>query len=91
MTCRGFDLNPHIRALALVISLSALIATTATAAESVSLLNDLTSTLVVLNLPCDKVVSATPQAANDHIATCKHGNRYRIFVNPQGRVVATKL
>jgi len=34
---------------------------------------------------------AAPQAANDHIATCKHGNRYRIFVNPQGRVVATKL
>jgi len=35
--------------------------------------------------------SAAPQAANDHIATCKDGNRYRILVNPQGRVVATKL
>ena len=34
--------------------------------------------------------SAAPQAANDHIATCKDGNHYRIFVNPQGRVVALK-
>ena len=84
-------LNRRLKALALILSLSALNATTASAAESVTLLNDLTSTLAVLNLPCDKVVSAAPQAANDHIATCKDGNRYRIFVNPQGRVVATKL
>ena len=29
-------------------------------------------------------------AKNDHIATCSDGNRYRIYVNPQGRVVAEK-
>ena len=29
-------------------------------------------------------------ADNDHIASCKDGNRYRVFVNTEGRVVAQK-
>jgi len=41
-------------------------------------------------LPCGPVVSARRQADNDHIATCKNGNRYRVFVNAEGRVVAQK-
>jgi hypothetical protein len=27
---------------------------------------------------------------NDYVATCKDGNRYRVFVNAEGRVVVQK-
>lgn len=60
------------------------------AAESVTLLKDLTSAISVLGQPCGPVVSATRQGENDYIATCKDGNRYRVVVDPQGRVVAQK-
>jgi hypothetical protein len=60
------------------------------AADDAALLKDLTSALAVLALPCGNVVSAARKADNDHVATCKNGLRYRIFINPQGRVVAEK-
>ena len=60
------------------------------AAEDASLLKDLTSVIALLALPCGEVVSATRLKDNDHIATCKDGNRYRVFVNAEGRVVAQK-
>ena len=41
-------------------------------------------------MPCDRVVSARRQADNDHIAACENGNRYRVFMNAEGRVVAQK-
>jgi hypothetical protein len=48
-------------------------------------------TVITLNgLPCGEVVSVATRAENDHVATCKDGNRYRIFLNPQGRVVVEK-
>ena len=60
------------------------------AAEDAALLKDLTSVITLLGLPCGKVVSAKRQADNDHIARCKNGSRYRVFVNAEGRVVAQK-
>jgi hypothetical protein len=41
-------------------------------------------------VPDGRAANQPPQA-NDNIATWKDGNRYRIFVNPQVRVVSTKL
>ncbi len=78
------------RKVASIVSLAALFSGQAPAAEDIALLKDLTSALSILGLSCGPVVSATRQAENDHIATCQNGNRYRIFVNPQGRVVAQK-
>ncbi len=60
------------------------------AADEVSLLKDLTSVIALLGLPCGEVVSAKKLKDNDHVATCKDGNRYRVFMNPEGRVVAQK-
>ena len=60
------------------------------AADEVSLLKDLTAVIALLGLPCVQVVSATQLKDNAHIATCKDGNRYRVFVNSEGRVVAQK-
>ncbi len=78
------------RKVASIVSLAALFSGQAPAAEDIALLKDLTSALSSLGLSCGPVVSATRQAENDHIAKCQNGNRYRIFVNPQGRVVAQK-
>jgi len=74
----------------LIVSLAALFAGPTPAAEDAALLKDLTAVIVLLGLPCGQVVSARRQADNDHIATCRDGNRYRVFVNAYGRVVAQK-
>jgi len=79
------------RASALIFSLAALCAAPSPAAEDVSLLKDLTSVIMLLGMPCGQVVRAKRQADNDHLASCKNGNRYRVFVNAEGRVVAQKL
>jgi hypothetical protein len=78
------------RALALIFPLAALFAGPSPAAEDAALLKDLTSVIMLLGMPCGQVVSATRQADNDHIASCKNGDRYRVFVNAQGRAVAQK-
>ena len=74
----------------LVFFLFALFTAQAPAAEDAALLKDLTSVIALLGEPCGQVVSATKLKDNDHIATCKDGNRYRVFVNAEGRVVAEK-
>lgn len=78
------------RASALIFPLAALLAGPAPAADDAALLKDLTSVIALLGLPCGQVVSARRQADNDHIASCKNGMRYRVFVNAEGRVVAQK-
>ena len=78
-------------AAALVFPLATLLAGPAPAAEGAALLKDLTSVLMLLAMPCGEVVSAKRQADNDHIASCKNGDRYRVFVNAEGRVAAHKL
>ena len=78
------------RALALIFSFAALFAGPSPAAEDVALVKDLTAVIMLLGLPCGQVVSAKRQADNDHIASCENGNRYRVFMNAEGRVVAQK-
>lgn len=78
-------------ALALLFPFAMLLAAAAPAAEDAALLKDLTSVLMLLAMPCGEVVSAIRQGDSDHVATCKNGNRYRVFVNAEGRAVAQKL
>ena len=59
-------------------------------ADEVSVAKDLTAVIALQSLPCGKVVSTKQQAENDYIATCQDGNVYRVFVNPEGRVVVEK-
>jgi hypothetical protein len=60
------------------------------AAEDAALLKDLTSVIALLGLPCGQVVSARRLKDDDHVATCKDGHRYRVYINAQGKVVAQK-
>ena len=52
---------------------------------------DLQATIVLNGQPCDQIVDTKRNADSDYVATCKDGNRYHIFVNPQGRVVVQKI
>jgi hypothetical protein len=68
-----------------------LVAAPAAAADDAALLKDLTAVIALLGLPCGRVVSATTVKANEHVATCQDGNRYRVFINAEGRVTAEKV
>ncbi len=60
------------------------------AAENDALAKDLTSTITLMGLPCGQVVNVVTQGNRDYIATCSDKNRYRIYLNPQGKVAAEK-
>jgi hypothetical protein len=60
------------------------------AADDVSLNKDLTAVIALQGLPCGQVVSVKQQGDNDYIASCRDGNRYHVFVNAAGRVIAQK-
>ena len=79
-----------IRGWPLVALLMMFVAVPTRAADDAALLKDLTSVIALLALPCGQVISATRLGDNDHIATCRDGNRYRVFINAEGRVVAQK-
>jgi hypothetical protein len=70
------------------------LAVTTLAAEEppgdVSIAKDLTAVIALQGLPCGKVVSVTQQGEDDYVASCEDGNRYRVFVNADGRVVVDK-
>jgi len=74
----------------LIVALTMLFAGVSQAAEDVPISKDLTAVIALLGLPCGKVVNVVKKGDNDHIATCENGNRYRIFLNPEGRVIAEK-
>jgi hypothetical protein len=83
--------NVHFVNWARIALWAALLAGSAAAADDAELRKDLTSLIALLGLPCGKVISATPLKDNDHIATCRDGQRYRVFIDPAGRVVAQQL
>jgi hypothetical protein len=60
-------------------------------AEQVSLERDLKATIALQGMPCDELVDAKRNGDSDYTAVCKDGNRYHVFVDAQGRVVAKKL
>ena len=83
-------MNERASTWTLAVLLVALSALPAQAADDAALLKDLTSVIALLGLPCGQVVSATRLNDTDHVATCRDGNRYRIFIDAAGKVVAQK-
>ena len=83
-------MNKRAKTWALMMAMTALFTGPTRAAEDVSLLKDMTSVIALLGLPCGQVVSVIKKGDNDHVATCQDGNRYRVYLNAEGRVVAQK-
>jgi hypothetical protein len=75
----------------LSVAISTFASVAAVAAEDGPFSKDLAATIALQGLPCDKVVSAQRNGDSDYTATCRDGNRYRVYVDPTGRVVVKKL
>lgn len=58
---------------------------------NVPVTQDLTAVIALQGLPCGKVVTATQRGEDDYVASCEDGNRYRVYVDADGRVVVEKL
>ena len=59
-------------------------------ADDAAVKKDLFTVITLQGLPCGEVVTVTTKSENDHVAACKDGNRYHVYVNTQGRVVVEK-
>jgi hypothetical protein len=51
---------------------------------------DLKATIALQGQPCDLIVASKRNADSDYSVSCKDGNHYHVYVNPQGRVVVEK-
>ena len=83
-------MSKSVMGWALIFVMTAFFTGPSRAAEDVSLLKDMTSVIALLGLPCGQAVSVKTQGDNDHLVSCQDGNRYRVFLNAEGRVVAEK-
>jgi len=63
----------------------------ARAADDAAFTKDLTATIALQGQPCSKVIDAKRNGDSDYNVTCQDGNRYHVFVDPNGRVVVKKL
>jgi hypothetical protein len=51
---------------------------------------DLKATIALQGQACDQIVNSKRNSDSDYSVTCKDGNRYHVYVNPQGRVLVEK-
>ena len=77
-------------AVAIVILTATYSAGPSLAADDASVKKDLFTVITLQGLPCGEVVNVATKGDNDHIASCKDGNRYHIYLNAQGRVIVEK-
>jgi len=52
---------------------------------------DLRATIALQGMPCDQIAQVQRNGDSDYTATCRDGNRYRVYIDAQGRVVVKKL
>jgi hypothetical protein len=78
------------RASLAALALASALTGSATAADDATVKKDLTAVIALQGLPCGQVTEVKTLGDNDYIASCQDGNRYHVFVNAQGRVVAQK-
>jgi hypothetical protein len=79
-----------VGAIAIPILAATWFAAPSLAADDASIKKDLFTVITLHGLPCGEVVSVTTRGENDHIASCKDGNRYHVFLNAEGRVVVER-
>ena len=83
-------MSRRVTVCALMTWMAAFSSATSLAADDATTRKDLMAVIALQGLPCGEVVSVKTQGDNDHIATCKDGNRYHVFLNSAGRVVVEK-
>jgi hypothetical protein len=69
---------------------AAFLAVPSFADDEEALKKDLTAVIALNGLPCGQVVTVKVLAESDYAASCKDGNKYRVYMNAGGRVVVEK-
>ncbi|HLG57507.1 MAG TPA: hypothetical protein VI485_19350 [Vicinamibacterales bacterium] len=57
------------------------------AQDEEALKKDLTAVIALHGQPCGQVIAVKVLAESDYAASCKDGNKYRVYLNADGRVV----
>ena len=70
--------------------LAACLAGPSLAAEDDALKKDMSAVIALQGWPCGQVDAVKVNADNDYSCTCKDGNKYRVYINPAGRVIVEK-
>jgi hypothetical protein len=83
-------MNKRVAPCAITVLTAACLVAPVFAADDASVRKDLFTVITLQGLPCGEVVSVTTRGDNDHIASCKDGNRYHVFLNAQGRVIVER-
>ena len=83
-------MNRRTKVVAQSIVVLALFAVPSFAQDDEALKKDLTAVIALQGLPCGQVVAVTVLADSDYAASCKDGNKYRVYLNAEGRVVVEK-
>ena len=79
---------PVAAALAFVVTIA--LAIPSPVEDEEALKKDLTAVIALQGLPCGQVIAVKVLAENDYAASCKDGNKYRVYLNAAGRVVVEK-
>ena len=79
-------MNTLTRSLAYSLVVAVLVASQV-ADEEEALKKDLTAVIALHGLPCGQVVAVTVLAESDYAASCRDGNKYRVYLDAEGRVV----
>ena len=83
-------MNKRAMVLAPSLLVAAFFVVPASAADDKDLKKDLTAVIALEGQPCGEVVDVITQAENDYIASCKDGNKYRVYMTEAGRVKVEK-
>ena len=87
-------MNRRKRGMSVIVAMTLIAVTLPLSAQDtgsdVSSAKDLTAVIALQGLPCGQVTKVTPRGENDFLATCQDGNKYRVFVDADGRVVVKK-
>ena len=83
-------MNTFTVALAQSLVMAAFLAVPSFADDDEALKKDLTAVIALHGLPCGEVIAAKELAETDYAASCKDGNKYRVYLNAAGRVVVEK-
>ena len=83
-------MNRRTLVLAQSLVMTALFASPSFAVDDEALKKDLTAVIALQGLPCGEVIAVKVLAEDDYAASCKDANKYRVYLNADGRVVVEK-
>ena len=83
-------MNTLTMVLAQSLVVAAFFAVPSLADDDEALKKDLTAVIALHGLPCGQVVAVKVLAESDYAASCEDGNKYRVYLNADGRVVVDK-